>query len=335
MSEAAGRALAAWFPAAGEVVVNPLGDGHINDTWLVEAAGQRFVLQRISAAVFPDPRRVADKVVRVVSHLRSGRWVNVPALLPTAAGNWCHEDGAGVWRLWAFVAGGRTLQGLTKPAQAEAAGVAFGRFQRALADFGEAVPDPIPGFLQLPHYLGELDAALAAGTTDRSVDDLLGAVAARTDLRGLFADRDRLVHGDCKVNNLLFHADRDEVICVLDLDTVMYGHWAWDFGDLARSAAARGARFDVALFAAAARGFTAAAGVPVDQDALLLAPRYVALMLGVRFLTDHLRGDRYFKVAARGDNLERARAQLALLQDMESRESELRAALDRTNAAPR
>lgn len=335
MSDAARRALAAWPAAADAAVLSPLGNGHINDTWLVESAGSRFVLQRISAAVFPDPRGVADKVARVVSHLRSGRWVNVPHLLPTAAGNLWQEDAGGVWRLWQFVAGGRTLERLTEPAQAEAAGAAFGHFQRALADFGAGVADPIPGFLRLQHYLAELDTVLAAAATDRTVEDLLAAVAARTDLRGLFEDRDRLVHGDCKVNNLLFRTDSAEVLCVLDLDTVMYGHWAWDFGDLARSAAARGERFDVALFAAAARGFTAAAGIPVDRDALLLAPRYVALMLGVRFLTDHLRGDRYFKVTAPGDNLVRARTQLALLQDMESREADLRAALGRTVAAGR
>ncbi|MDZ7669215.1 MAG: aminoglycoside phosphotransferase family protein [Gammaproteobacteria bacterium] len=333
MSDAARRALAAWLSAADAAVLSPLGNGHINDTWLVETAASRFVLQRISAAVFADPRGVADKVARVVSHLRGGGRVNVPELLPTAAGNPWLEDAGGVWRLWEFVAGGRTLERLTRPAQAEAAGAAFGHFQRALADFGVAVADPIPGFLCLQHYLAELDTVLAAAVTDRAVDDLLAAVATRTDLRGLFEDRDRLVHGDCKVNNLLFHPDRAEVVCVLDLDTVMCGHWAWDFGDLARSAAARGERFgerfDVALFAAAARGFTAAAGIPVDRDALLLAPRYVALMLGVRFLTDHLRGDRYFKVAARGDNLARARAQLALLEDMEAREADLRAALGR------
>jgi Ser/Thr protein kinase RdoA (MazF antagonist) len=242
------------------------------------------------------------------------------------------------------VAPARTLDPLANPAQAAAAGRAFGAFQAALADFtgpadgarpaagagpaGAGIADPIPGFLQLDYYLAELDRAVAgAGQLPESADAALEIVRHRRDLATAFAARNRLIHGDCKVDNLLFHPDRDEVLAIIDLDTVMYGHWAWDFGDLVRSAAADGTACNVARFTAVCRGFTAAAGVPADAETLLLAPRYVGLMLGVRFLADHLAGDRYFKVTAPGENLTRARRQLALVQDMERQEAALRQAL--------
>jgi hexosaminidase len=326
-------ALAPWTEPSQVTSIAPLGDGHINDTWLVVVAGQRWVLQRINERVFPQPGELMVKVAHVVAHLqhtRSPDAVAVPGLIPTLTGADWHEDAQrGVWRVWEYVSRTRTLQALETVAQAEAAGRAFGALQLALADLPAAVPDPIPGFLQLGHYLGRLDAAVAACEPEPQARAALAAVAARRDLAGLFGDRDRLIHGDCKIDNLLFHEQRDAVACVIDLDTVMRGHWAWDFGDLVRSAAADGVGsaapvgFSVERYAALARGFVGSGAVARDPDSLVLAPRYVALMLAVRFLTDHLDGDRYFKVAARGENLLRARQQLELLGAMEAQEREM------------
>ncbi|MEQ8857131.1 MAG: aminoglycoside phosphotransferase family protein [Pseudomonadales bacterium] len=320
------RALAAWFPErADEVRLEPLGEGHINDTWLVRMPGQRLVLQRINGAVFPDPLGIARKVAAVTAHLR-GRVALAPLLTSRAGVPW-HEASDGVWRMTRFVPG-RTLQTLASDAQAEAAGCAFGRFQRALAGLSaDLLAEPIPGFLRLDHYLAELDAALARAPAGGSaIGEAVALIERRRHLAGTFADADRPIHGDCKVNNLLFQRHRDRVVGVLDLDTVMVGHWAWDFGDLVRSAAT-GARFSVARFAALARGFVGAARVPADVQTLIEAPRYLALMLSVRFLTDHLCGDRYFKVAERGENLARAWTQLDVLRDMEGREAQMVAAL--------
>lgn len=313
------RRAAAWpSTAVPDARLEPLGAGHINDTWLVTTDAGRFVLQRLNARVFPEPRALMAKVAAVVKHLRGGSGVVVPRLLTTATGDWWHEDDAGeVWRLSEYVAGTRALATLENPAQAEAAGRAVGAFQQALEDFTAPVPEPIPGFMQLSGYLAALDAAVAARTLPAGLAPLLAAVDARRDLASEFAERNRLVHGDCKIDNLLFHADRDEVACIIDLDTVMHGHWAWDFGDLVRSAAGTGDGFCVERFAAIARGFRVAAGIAPGVDAMVRAPRYVALMLAVRFLTDHLEGDRYFKVVAPGDNLARARRQLRVLESME------------------
>jgi len=348
---AARQALAAWFDDVRSVVLAGFGAGHINDTWLVTPPGaDRLVLQRLNPAVFPEPGAVAAKVAALVEHLngppaRLGAGLRVPRLEATRRGSAWHEDAAGVWRLWEYVAPARTLDPLQNPAQAEAAGRACGAFQAALADFAgpadrtgladrtgpandAGLPDPIPGFLQLDHYLGELDAAVVgAGPLAEPAEAALEVVRDRRDLAMAFAARNRVIHGDCKVDNLLFHPGRDEVLAIIDLDTVMYGHWAWDFGDLVRSAAADGTACNVARFAAVCRGFTAAAAVTADTETLLLAPRYVGLMLGVRFLTDHLAGDRYFKVTVQGDNLTRARRQLALVRDMERQEAAMRQAL--------
>jgi Ser/Thr protein kinase RdoA (MazF antagonist) len=271
---------------------------------------------------------VAAKVARVVDHLVRGGRVAVPALMKTTSGaSWHEDDAGGVWRLWEFLAGTRSLDRLSNADQARAAGAAFGRLQLALADLPGEVADAIPGFMRLSHYLQQLDAALAVHTLPPGLEAALARVEPRRGLADSFRERDRLVHGDCKIDNLLFHADRDEVAGIIDLDTVMLGHWAWDFGDLVRSAAADHSGVNVERFGAIAAGFVGTGAVAKDPDALVLAPRYVALMLAVRFLTDHLRGDRYFKVRAPGENLARACRQLDLLEDLERREWGLRTAL--------
>ncbi len=329
------RALGAWLEV--DAALEPLGAGHINDTWLVRHRGRGYVLQRISDAVFPDPVGVAKQVAEVVAYLEAGHGrssgIAVPPLMAGRSGERWHRDESGVWRLWRQVTPARTLEPLRTVAQAESAGRAFGAFQAATADLDLSDrPDPIPGFLQLGEYLKVLDRMLDAadGMDGPAAEDAVAFIDARRDLAGELSGRDRTIHGDCKVDNLLFHPRRDEVVAVIDLDTVMHGNWAWDFGDLVRSAAVspRGG-IDVDLFAALVRGFVPAAGVAAGSDDLVLAPRYVALMLGVRFLTDHLAGDRYFKVSVRGENLARARRQLALAADMEAREADLRIAVRR------
>jgi hypothetical protein len=321
-----------WWPA---VRIAPLGAGHIHATWLVEpadAARGRFVLQRLSTAVFTDPRGLMEKVARVVAHVDAQAPGWVPALIPTRSGDLWHEraDG-GCWRVWRHVGAARTLQVLDQPAQAESAGRAFGAFQRWLRDLPGDVPDPIAGFMQLDHYLCRLDAvrdrAGGGGANGAELARLFELVDRRRDLAGVFADRDRLIHADCKVNNLLYRADRDEVFCILDLDTVMRGHWAWDAGDLIRSAAADPSGFSLERFAAVVRGMREGGAIDAPAEAWVLAPRYVTLMLGVRFLTDHLEGDWYFRVDRPGENFSRALAQFRLLGDLERAESAMLAAV--------
>ena len=132
-----------------------------------------------------------------------------------------------------------------------------------------------------------------------------------------------------KLDNLLFARTSAAVDCVLDLDTVMQGHWAWDLGDLVRSLATTEGALDGELFAAACAGFLSGSGRRATTAELLAAPRYVTFMLGVRFLTDHLLGDRYFKVSEPGENRTRSRQQFALLVELEQHQTQLQRALGR------
>ncbi len=303
-------------------LVTPLGKGHINDTYLAQvstapSAGKnsRWVLQRINRMVFRDPQLVMKNVAAASAHLNRKRPGWTPALIPASDGQqWAELDGE-VWRLWSYIEG-RTLPRLQNDAQTEAAGRAFGRTRRWLQDIdGLGRREVIPDFLQLPHYLAAYDAG------PKAEPKLAAFIDARRHLAERLRQPNGYIHGDCKVDNLIFD-DENEVLAVLDLDTLMRGHWAWEFGDLVRSALAEAAR--PARFKAAAKGYLDEAEVRADVDDLILAPRYVAFMLGIRLLTDHLQGDRYFKVSAPGENRERALTQFRLLEAMETEEPAFR-----------
>jgi Ser/Thr protein kinase RdoA (MazF antagonist) len=267
--------------------------------------------------------------------MRKPGWL--PALVPARDGVLAARDEErGFWRLWRYVeSAGRSPEKVDAELAFKAA-AAFGTFQRLLNDLpGETLVPTIEGFLELGGYLDGFDRALGSGTdTVNGLDELVGFVAAHRDLAARFPRGREYVHGDCKLDNLLFSGEGQEVVAVLDLDTVMPGHWAWDFGDLTRSLLAAGGRSPVEgdtvdLFRAVVHGFLDARDIRPPPEDLLDAPVYVAFMLGVRFLTDHLEGDHYFKVAARGDNLTRANRQFELVKSMEQH----RPALERSVSA--
>jgi len=212
-----------------------------------------------------------------------------------------------------FLADTYSVQNLENTDQARAAGRAFARYQHLLADLpGPELNDPIPGFLSLDRYLAEFDAAAPPGVDRGSF------IAERASLQAVLQETDDYIHGDCKVNNLLFVDGGNDVGGVVDLDTTMRGHWAWDFGDLVRSAASEAGTFSLEKYERSLEGFLEETNVMPTADELVLSPRYVTLMLGVRHLSDHLEGDRYFKVDSTGDNLRRAEAQFSLLESREA-----------------
>ena len=307
---AAAEAILRHWPMSPTTVA-PLAAGHINDTYIVDGHGSanRFVLQRLNKRVFPRPRAVMRNIAKALAHDRTGLLV---APLPTTASEPFVEDAAAdLWRLYPFVPS-RCFQDLPEDLIA-AAGAAFGEFHAAFRDFDAGLEPAIDDFHDLGRYLAAFDAAPAAPN----------AAAARRQvdaLRDTFAPTagQQVVHGDGKVNNLLFHPTEDTVVGIIDLDTLMVGDPAWDFGDLARSVfigaeEAAGARpLSLARFERLCQGFAAAHPEIDDPARYASAPAYMSFMLAVRFLTDHLQGDRYFKVLRRGDNLQRALAQLQL-----------------------
>jgi len=306
----------AWFPGT----TSPLGDGHINATFLVNAEHGQFVLQKINARVFAKPLDLVANFNQILPYLEKAGLKVVRVINTKAGGSAFVARDGGVWRLTEYVKNTVTLQRLVNLKQAHNAGLAFASFQTALAKVPvTALHVAIPEFLQLNPYLDALKEAIEKNSF--SDKQLLSVVANNKYLGTALGDRKAIIHGDCKVNNLRFDS-RDEVRCVLDLDTVMVGHPAWDWGDLARSGVMdlnRQMKCDVLV--ALAEGFQQA--VALDRNELVLAPQYVAFMLGVRFLTDHLLGDVYFRVSATGENLIRAKKQFDVLRWFQDNEAQL------------
>ena len=310
----ADAAASLWFD---QVTLTSLGAGHIHDTYLledcsVEPAGQ-FVLQEFNEVVFTDAALVMNQTLRLLDQWRKQHDYLVPALQLSKGGNsWERVDGQ-LWRVWRYIADTTSIGPVESLSQARAAGAAFGALQSNLADLPAPVlTETIEGFLQLRFYLAAYDKVAAAAPLelDRIVQDNRG-------LADQLGKRNAHIHGDCKVDNLLFDARAQSVVAIIDFDTAMYGHWAWDFGDLVRSVCFSRGAADVDHFAACLEGFAPHQPLAQPQHAVA-APGYVALMLGVRFLTDHLSGDVYFRVETHGENLLRAREQFDLFQNLQA-----------------
>ena len=327
-----------WFGIPGALVaVEPLPGGHIHDTWLAtygsDRAPARHVHQRVNGDVFADPAGVTEKVDRVSRHLRTAGVV-APALA-TGPGDRPYTLGpaGAVWRSYPFLEGARSFRRFPDCAVASAAGAGFGCFLAALDGLPPPAPaEAIAGFHHFGRRLAALEDAVAADRCGRAggcraeIDGLRAARPVPDELaRGRAAGRlpERVVHNDAKADNLLIDDRTGRAAGVLDLDTVARGTVLFDFGDLVRSGAAAGdedgaatgVRLDVVE--ALARGYLeGAAGLLTDGETGLLglAGPLMAYEASLRFLTDHLDGDRYFRIDSPGHNLARARNQLTLLR---------------------
>lgn len=358
------RAARAFSLGAEPLRAERLGSGHIHDTFAVRvetrAGARRYVLQRLHTGVFADPEALMGNFVRVTTHLaakleRAGvpdRARRALALVPELGGRAYHCDGDGAyWRCFPLIEGGIALDSAPAPEQVFEAARAFGAFLAALSDLaGPPLAEVIPHFHDFPRRLAALEAALR--------DDPLGraqAIAAEADAARESAQRlstrlsaagaaelpRRTVHNDCKVNNVLLDAESGEGLCVIDLDTVMPGSVLADFGDLVRTAASTAPEderdlerigFDRVRFEALARGYLDGAGsllLPSELRALALAGPLLALENAVRFLADHVQGDRYFRIHRPAHNLDRGRAQLRLAERMLEAASDADAVLRR------
>ena len=313
-SGAAREILTAWNVAPGDI--QPIDAGHINDTYLVD---DRYVLQRLNRSVFKNPQALMRNLAKAIAH-EGGNLLLAP--VPTIEESPYSVDTDGeIWRLFPHLPS-RNFQNLPDELLA-CAGQAFGGFLATFADFGGELEEVIEGFHDLAFYLGRLDAAPAG--------DVGSLLAEINELRNRFrpGEAARVIHGDCKVNNLLFHPRRNEVAAIIDLDTLMLGDPAWDFGDLVRSAFAgseeteAAAEFSRARFEPLSEGFFSAFGAVDDVEHYAAAPAYMSFMLAVRFLTDHLEGDVYFKVGEHGDNLVRSRSQLDLARQFMAVEDQM------------
>jgi Ser/Thr protein kinase RdoA (MazF antagonist) len=322
---AARRAAEAFAPGVGAVA--PFGGGHINETYLVGTAVGDLVVQRINVAVFGDPEAVTANIVTVHRHLRGAA---LPEPVPTSDGRWLLQEGSGAWRAWRRVPGAAPVATSTPPV-AEAAGRLLGRFHRGVAGLDPAaLVETLPGFHDPARRLAALRAVVAEDPCGRAADvaEEIALAEVGGPLAALAADvaarvPRRVAHYDAKLDNVLFAAG--EAVCLVDLDTVMPGPWFWDVGDLLRSAATTTAEddpsavVDLTLYRAVLDGYRQGlldAATAAEQEAAGYAGALVTYEQAVRFLTDWIAGDVYYRISRPTQNLDRARAQFRLLASM-------------------
>jgi len=318
------------------------GEGHVNRTYLVCLAdGRRCILQRVSRTAFHDIPGLMENIAAVTKFL-SARTTDPRAsmhLIPTTDGRDFYVDREGeYWRMYDFIERSVCLQSPESPEDFYQSAVAFGSFQRMLREFpAETLHETIPDFHNTPDRYRKLHAALDADALGRAKDvrrEIDFALAREKDAAALQAMREsgalplRVTHNDTKLNNVMLDEKTHKALCVIDLDTVMPGLAAYDFGDSIRFGASTGAEdetdldkvsLDLELYRTFAEGFVSACGGLTDAelDSLPLGAKLMTLECGVRFLTDYLEGDHYFAVHRPGHNLDRTRTQFKLVSDME------------------
>jgi len=356
--------IAKQFRLSGEPIeIKPLATGHINDTFIVSAEGSgrsvRYILQRINHAIFKDPVGTMDNILRVTEHIRSktvqvdpelaGRQLTViathddPGYYRDAAGN--------VWRAYNFVENAVTHDTLASTEPAYEAARMFGWFQRMLIDLpGPPLHETIRGFHDTPrrlkvfHDVLKADAFHRAKNAEAEIDFLLGDAEICSVLTDLVATGEipvRIAHNDAKINNVMLDERTGRGVCVIDLDTVMPGLSIYDFGDLVRTAGCRVAEDErdlskvavsFSMFCALVRGFAREMGeflTPAERQHLAFAGKLITFEQFMRFLTDYLAGDVYYKVHREGHNLDRCRTQMVLVQSIMDQEKAMNALVDK------
>jgi hypothetical protein len=337
--------------------VRPHGGGHINASYRVRRygaeQGRDYLLQRLNPTVFPDGAAVLRNLARVSTHLRAAfLGAGLPdserralRLIPSLTGEpgVLAPDGAW-WRLVEFIPGTRTIERVQDPREAREIGAAFGLFHRLLADYaGPPLETTIPGFHDTVRRLADFEEAVRrnlAGRVGVAAPEIEFA-RTRSRLAGLLGSAlgsvpARVVHNDAKPSNVLLDAESGAGLAVVDLDTVMPGSVLHDVGDLIRSASSTAfedeadltrVRVEPSLFLSLASGFLSAGGpgvlTPIERELFVVAGMVITYEQGIRFLSDHVGGDRYYRITHPGQNLDRARVQFRLLTSLESMRSDL------------
>ena len=335
------------------VKIDPLGKGHINDSYKVESGNKEYVLQRINHNIFKNVHELQNNIYRVTSHIRAklqAKGVSdverrVLTLIPTHDGALYYKDSNGdYWRVTLFIKDSKSYEEINSDL-AYRAGMAFGDFQKMLEDIpGEPLFETIPNFHNMESRLDAFRESVNANRAGRldEVADLVKEIEDRAE-EMCKAERlhregklpKRINHCDTKVNNVLFDAD-DHVLSVVDLDTVMPGYVLSDFGDFIRTGANTGAEDDknlenvsvnLDIFEAYAKGYLKHAAsflTDIEIDNLAFGAKLLTYMQTVRFFTDYIDGDTYYKIAYPEHNLVRTKSQFKLLQSLEENFDKMR-----------
>ncbi len=347
------------FPLEGTLVgAVRYGEGHINDTFCAYCqtdAGdcKRYIIQRINTDTFQDPDGLMDNIVAVTDFLREASVKSggdperdTMTVLRTKDGKYYYTDSVGsCWRVYPFVEGTVCLQQVEKPEQFYESARAFGNFQRLLNDFDASqLNETIEKFHDTRDRYRQFEEAVekdAAGRAEKAKEEIR-FVRERKDEVGVLMDKLdagelplRVTHNDTKLNNVLLDKETGEGVCVIDLDTVMPGLSLHDFGDSIRFGANTNAEdepdlskvnFSLDLFEVYTKGFLETAGETLTEEEKKNLPWGAKLMTfecGMRFLTDYLEGDHYFRTHRPDQNLDRTRTQFKLVKDMEEQWDEM------------
>lgn len=334
--------------------VKPLGEGLINDTFKVyvnDCETPKYVLQRINNAIFQDVDLLQDNIEKVTNHIRKKLIEKnetdidrkVLNFIKTKDDKRFYFDGEKYWRLMVFISDSYTYQAVT-PEYSYTAGLAFGEFQSMLSDIEETLGETIPSFHNIELRLSQLREAVENDIAGRvnEVRYYLDEIEKRAEVmcRGEQLYREgklpkRICHCDTKVNNMLFDKDGN-VLCVIDLDTVMPSFIFSDFGDFLRSAANTGSEddkdlnnidFNMEIFEAFTKGYlegTKSFLLPIEKENLPYAAKLFPYMQTVRFLADYINGDTYYKIQYPEHNLVRTKAQWKLFECAEKKENLMR-----------
>ncbi len=347
-----------FFNIKGELIeAKVINSGHINDTYRISLsynlkdnnARLNYILQRINHNVFKQPEKVMDNIIKVTRHLRkkiiaAGGNPDRETLgfIPTNDGKfYCKTKDGNYWRLYAFIDDAQTYQIVENSDHFYSAGKAFGKFQMLLSDFPvEDLHETIPDFHNTPKRFLSLIETIDRDVMNRAkyVKSEIEFVEKRADKTSIVIDMLkenklplRVTHNDTKFNNVLIDNKTGEGICVIDLDTVMPGTSLYDFGDSIRSGANTADEdepdlskvwMDINLFEQFTRGYlemTNGFFTPLELEYLPFSAILITFELGMRFLTDYLNGDTYFRIHRDGHNLDRARVQFKLVADMEEK----------------
>lgn len=337
-----------------DAVIDPYGNGHINDTYLCDNA-PRYILQRINHNVFASPENLMENIANVTKFLKKkikeaggNPERETLTVIPTIDGkNYYKDENGNYFRMYIYIEDSVSYDTVEDPIQLYYAGKSFGRFQNMLNDYpADTLYETIVDFHNTPVRVKQLEEAIKNNKAGR-----LDSVKAEVDFALEYSKYAstivdamkegtvplRVTHNDTKLNNILFDKTTGEGACVIDLDTVMPGSMLYDFGDAMRFGAASGAEdevdlskiwFDVEKFEQFTKGFVGEMKETITKRELELLPLSALILTyecGIRFLADYLNGDTYFKIHREGHNLDRCRTQFKLVADIESKLDELSA----------
>lgn len=333
-----------FFVLNGKVLtIEPYGNGHINITLLVTTDKERYIMQIMNTNVFKDSDGLMKNICAVTEHLAK-KGIETLQVVPTKDGKSYHK-GEQCVRFYKFIENTVTYQSAEDQEAFKNSGKAFGEFQNELSDFAAGVlSETIPNFHNTPDRFEKFKTALEKDVVKRKQDcekeaafllERKDTYSKITDGLGNKTLPLRVTHNDTKLNNILMDATTKKARAIIDLDTVMPGSLLYDFGDSIRFGASTAAEdekdlskvdFDICLFEAYASGFISAVENSITDEEIRLLPYSAYLMTiecGMRFLTDYLSGDTYFRIHYPEHNLVRARTQLKLAYKMQGKFDEM------------